>query len=339
MNLLGRLIRMWRPYRVRSHPLSREEIIGRCGHVTGTYRELGLVSPFSTYRKVVDALIANTSIEVRPMNRLMAPAGKDKAVVALRHDLDGDVVTGVRSARYLASKGLPGSFYLLHTAHYYGTVENNVFRRFAGLESFVAEFVATGCELGLHTDPLSLYCTHRIDGAEAVRTEIAWLRSLGANLSGTVAHNSAIVFGAENFEIFRRRGIGNRRRFSCQGQNVPLQALDEQKLGLTYEGNYPVLPDALDPDKVAAYMDLSKGDCVRDPEWLRYYFLENPFFGRAYDVDIWLLARDAWVIAKRGGDGGVRWPVNTEDLLLYLGRLDEGVRAVVCIHPEYVSGD
>ncbi|TLS69035.1 hypothetical protein FEF65_00630 [Mariprofundus erugo] len=339
MSFLDRWFRRAKPYKVMLHSLSREEITGRCRAVAHSYKEQGVATPFAVYRQIVDALVVTPGFDVRPMSQLMAPVDEEKVVISLRHDLDGDIVTGVRAARYLARKGLPGSFYLLHTSHYYGVVENNVFHRFAGLESFVAELIATGCELGLHCDPLYLYCVHNINGAEAVRSEIAWLGSLGVKVSGTVAHNSAIVFGAENFEVFQNKSIGGRRSFTYKGKNFPLHVLDEAKLGLTYEGNYPVLPESLDSDKVAEYLRLSTSDCVRNMEWLRYYFLDNPFFGRGYDVDIWLLGCDAWVIAKRGKGAEVLWPVKTKDVLAYLEQLGGGVRVVICVHPEYISGD
>lgn len=339
MSFLDRWLRRTKPYKVITHALSREEIVGRCKGTASAYKELGVVSPFSVYKQVVDALAINPGFEVRPMRQLMDPADGEKVIISLRHDLDGDIVTGVRAARYLARKGLPGTFYLLHTSHYYGAVENNVFCRFAGLESFIAELIATGCELGLHCDPLHLYCTYNINGAQAVKSEIAWLKSLGVKVSGSVAHNSAIVFGAENFEVFQHRSIAGRRSFSYKGKSVPLQVLDEGKLGLTYEGNYPVPPEKLDAGKVSEYLRLSTGDCVRNIEWLHYYFLDNPFFGRGYDVDIWLLACDAWVIAKRGEHAEVLWPVDTSGVLSYLSQLDGGVRVAVCVHPEYISGD
>lgn len=338
MTLFDRLVRGIKPYRVRTHPLSKEEIFERCRQVSVRYQELDLASSFLVYQKVVDTLVNNQRIEVRALGRLMESVPDGKVVVSLRHDLDGDIVTGVRAARYLARKGLPGSFYLLHTSHYYGMIENGVFYRFDGLKKFVADFIAAGCEIGLHTDPLLLYCAHKIDGAQAVKAEIKWLRSLGTKISGTVAHNSAPVFGAENFEVFVKKASAGRKAFSYKGKAFPLQRLNEKKLLLTYEGNYPILPARLDASKVAAYIDVAhQPDCVRKADWQRFYFLDNPFFARRYEVDIWLLAQDKWLIANRSRGGELLWPVNTQEMLEYLDGLDHKTRIVISVHPEYVS--
>ena len=51
-------------------------------------------------------------------------------------------------------------------------------------------------EIGLHIDPLGVLCEHGVDGVEAMRTELAWIRSHGASVSGVVAHNSAAAYGS-----------------------------------------------------------------------------------------------------------------------------------------------
>lgn len=337
MSWICHFLKRIKPYKVTTRTLSREEIAVRCKQVSQNYQALNWVSPFFVYRKLVDSLAENSGFEVRPLKHLMEPIQGGKVVVSLRHDMDGDIVTGVRAARYLAKKGVPGSFFLLHTSHYYGALEKKVFYRFSGLESFVTELLATGVELGLHTDPLSLYCNHHLNGTQAIKTEILWLRSLGVNVSGTVAHNSAPVFGAENFEIFQGRSVGGRKRFLYQGKRWPLQTLNERKLGLFYEGNYPYLPSLLDGHKVNDYFALSTNGCLRKRVWQYYYFIDNPFFRRAYDEDIWLLGNDSWVIASRDATLGKLMFVNTDGLLAYLGEISAEKRIVISVHPEYIS--
>lgn len=320
--------------------LCREEISVFCKQVSQNYQELNWVSPFLVYRKLIDFLAGNSKFEVRPLKHLMEPIQSNKIIVSLRHDMDADIVSGVRAARYLAKKGVPGSFYLLHTSHYYGALENKVFYRFSGLESFIKEFLATGVELGLHTDPLSLYCNHYINGTQAVKSEISWLRSLGVNISGTVAHNSASVFGAENFEIFQGRSVGGRKKFRYLCKSWPLQTLNEKKLSLTYEGNYPYLPTQLDEHKVNDYIALSTNGSLNNRDWQYFYFIDNPYFCRGYDEDIWLLGNDTWMIASRkDGAMGKIISVNTDGLLVYLEKVRIERRIVISVHPEYISQD
>ena len=328
----------FKPYKVKERELDGEGVTSLCAQVSESYQKLGLVNSFSLYRSVVDSLISDPKLDFKPLSDLMGPVKEGRVTVALRHDLDADIVTGLRAARFLASRGVPGSFYLLHTSHYYGMFDKGFFYRYSSLASFVDGFIATGCEIGLHADPLDIYCNHECNGIQAVSKELEWLRSCGAKIKGTVAHNSAAAYGAENFEVFRGMSVAGRTKLRYKNSSIPLGFVDENILGLCYEGNYPVLPDHIDSNEADEFIRLCKGDAVRNKEWLELYFLRNPFFDRSYDVDVWLLAKDAWVIAKRGEDRVLRWPVTTDDMLLAMGQLEEGVRVVVNIHPEYVSG-
>lgn len=328
----------FRPCQVEGKQVSVEEITARCLQVSDSYRDIGLVNSFSLYRRVIDALEKNRSIEIRPLARLMGPVSEGRSILSLRHDMDADIVTGLRAARFLASRGIPGSFYILPTSHYYGEMVNKVFYRYSALADFVAGFVATGCEFGVHADPLHFYCKHGCDGINALKAELEWLRSRGASISGVVAHNSAVVYGAENFEVFRGMAAANRSELKYGGRTIQLQSVAMKQIGLDYEGNYPILPDKLDPLHIYEYVRLSKDDGVRKSAWLDLYFLNNPFFDRQYEVDIWLLGEDSWVIADRGVHKQLIWPVTTADMLTWLNELQQGVRVVMNIHPEYVSG-
>jgi len=330
------LLRGFRPYRAVNGGYDRAAIDAVCAQVSESLSGLGLNNPFSLYQQVVDFFAHRNRYIVRPLRDLKEPLPPHYASVCFRHDLDGDIVTGIRAACYLARQGVPGSFYVLHTSGYYGYLDNGTFVRNVAMESYIADLVATGCEIGLHTDPLYLFCKHDINGCSAVKEEIAWLRSLDANVCGSVAHNSAHLFGAENFEIFRGRSWGGRHGFECDGKRVPLQIIDEKSLGLRYEGNYPIQSDDFDTEVAAEFLSFLPDDGIRSPAWQKNYFMENPMFRRGYDMDIWLLGTDAWMVADYR-TGKMMWPVTTETMLGYLDEEEPGYRAVISIHPEYVS--
>jgi len=328
----------FKPYKVKERELDCEGVTSLCAQVSEHFQKLGLNNSFSLYRSVVDSLISDPKLDFKPLSDLMGPVQEGKVTVALRHDLDADIVTGLRAARFLASRGVPGSFYLLHTSHYYGVFDKGFFYRYSSLATFVDGFIATGCEIGLHADPLHIYYNHKCNGIQAVSKELEWLRSCGVKIKGTVAHNSAAVFGAENFEVFRGKSAAGRTKLRYKNRSIPLGCVDENILELNYEGNYPVLPDQLDEKEVDEFSRLSKGDMVRNKEWLELYFLHNPYFDRLYDVDIWLLSKNAWVVAYRTEDKRLLWPVTTDDMLELVKNLENGIRIVITIHPEYVSG-
>lgn len=345
-NMLGRrlrtvlyraALRRFRPYAVGSLQEDRETVEKRCRSIAAQYERHNLNNPFALYRRFVEALAVNPRICVRPLRDLMVEVPARQIVVGLRHDVDADIRTGLRAARHLARTGLPGSFYLLHTAHYYGVIEDHVFRRSSALAEFLDGFIVAGCEIGVHSDALHLYLNHGIDGAAALREEIAWLRGRGCAIHGTAAHNSAPAYGAENFEIFRGRAFQGRKSLRRNGLRVPLQTLSEAELHLSYEANFPVPPrDSTDSEK---YTTGAPPDAVRNGQWLRTYLVDNPLFDRDYHASIWLLGRDAWAIARHHQDRGLTWPVATDAVLDYLDTVPDGARVVVTLHPEYVSLD
>lgn len=124
--------------------------------------------------------------------------------VALRHDVDTDIVAGIEQARIEHELGIPATWLVLHTAPYYGAIDPGTgeFRRHDAMAPIYKEFQTLGHEVSLHTDPLGLYQLHGIDGSEALSVELAWLRSLGLNIFGTTAHNHRPTYGAENYEVF-----------------------------------------------------------------------------------------------------------------------------------------
>lgn len=332
-------LQRYRPYGVGSLRETREAVETRCRSVAEHYERQNLNNPFDLYRRLIDALTANSRVCVRPMRELALEVPAGRVVVGLRHDVDADIRTGLRAARHLARVGLPGSFYLLHTAHYYGAVRERVFERSTALDAFLNDFVISGCEIGLHCDALHLYLHHRIDGATALQEEIAWLRHQGCRIHGTAAHNSAPAYGAENFEIFKGRAFQDRQSLLRDGNRIPLQVLDEADLQLSYEANFPTPPRKLAGSAVASYIAGAPPDAVRQKEWLWTYLVDNPLFDRGYDTSIWLLGKNAWAIAQHSRDRSLTWPVPVEAVIEYLETTPAGSRIVVTIHPEYIGLD
>ncbi|MFZ1679381.1 MAG: methyltransferase domain-containing protein, partial [Rhizobiaceae bacterium] len=324
-----------RPYRAVPGGDSRQVIEHRCALVADTTAELAILNPYSYYEQTVGALRAVPGATFVPLADICTGKGRR---IALRHDIDADIVTGIRCARTLAGAGIPGSFFLLHTSHYYGRHEQRdgeaVFVRHEGFESLLADLVATGAEVGIHNDALGVIMDHGCDGIAHFQGEIDWLRRQGADIRSSVAHNSAAVYGAENFEVFKGLAVGDRKLLRWRGRAVRLQQLDMAALGLEYEGNHPRLRERLDPKRLEAVAPYDNGDLLRDPDWQRAYFLEHPVFERGYDYDAWLIGTDAWVLA---GAGEVSYPLSLAELVDTIAALPDDVGIVVSIHPIYVG--
>lgn len=302
-----------------------------------TIRRLGLVNPPAYYLDLLAWLRSDARLDVRPLRAaLLEPPDPARVLVSLRHDMDTEPYSSVEAARALHAAGLPGSFYVLHTAEYYGQWHDGSFRRSSEIAPMLRAMQDDyGCEIGLHTDGLWVYQRWRADGAQAIATELAWLRDEGLRITGTAAHNSAPLYGAENFEIFRGRSV---RRWCSAGDGIetPLQRLDERALGLEYEANAPELerpPAALDD-----WIMMAAADPVRDPRWMRTYLLEHPICSWGADYNLWLIGCDRWAIGgHRRRDPLFTWNASLADVVAFVASVRPASRLVFHVHPLYID--
>lgn len=297
----------------------------------------GVTGQFALYQQAVETLAAAPAVGLVPLGHILDRPGPGVARIAFRHDLDIDHRTGLRCARFLARHGVPGSFYLLHTAYYYGCFEGKRFSRDPFLAAYIRDLALTGVEVGLHIDPLRVYHEFGMDGAHAVTEELTWIRGLGVPVRSTVGHNSAPVYGAENFEIYAGKSARARLRKTGH-KSIRLQSLDEAALGLEYEANFPAIRDPLDMDALERFASFEAADAVRDRDWMRIYLRDHPIFERAYDVTCWHCGGDAWVVCSHG-DAPPRydWNLTTAEVLdLYRGGAMNGLRSVFVWHPIYI---
>lgn len=336
------------PYVVQTGGLDDAQVVQFCEDVNTGHRAAGLVSPFALYDDILSFLLRSDAFEIKPLGELSKPIGPKKrrgpdlpSRVGLRHDMDGDIVTGLKCAQRLSARRIPGTFYVLHTSGYYGLLEEGVFTRYDGLTPIIEGFAGLRTEFGLHNDGFMFY-QNGIDGTQAVTTELAWLRSLGVPTTSVVAHNSAPVYGAENFEMFEGLSLHGRTACAHNGVTIPLQTLSLAQQALAYEGNFSLPPRADTADLLAGYLSDIAGAQITDPKWQTLHFLNNPTFERDYDVSIWLLAEDSWMLAYHPNDRvfgprTVHWPLTTSELKRHLSGLLPGLRIMLNIHPEYIA--
>ena len=258
--------------------------------------------------------------------------------LAVRIDVDMDLMAAADMANLASIREMPLSFYLLHTAAYYGVRDGKTFRRFSRNSAIYNLLQDCGHEVGLHTDALTIYRDWGIDGASAIRTEIEWLRSEGLRISGTAAHNCAPVYGAENFEIFDNRVIGNRNHTVSDWSYLPLGVLNEEELCLKYEANAATPSDRIGTEAQAEYLSgLPCADFNRNATWMRKYLLENPHNSWGSDFSIWHLGGGFWVISGKNqtGESVFRFGVSQEQVIGFISDLDLSLSVVLVLHPAY----
>jgi len=206
-------------------------------------------NPLGAYERFLATLRDRPQFRfVRLRDLFAAPRPSDGVQVAIRHDLDMDLGAALPMAQVEARLGVRSTYYVLHTAPYYGTFSGDAFHRHDAVRHAFREMQDRGHEIGLHADALRVYMDEGMDGAQALTTELAWLREGGLDVVGSAAHNDFRTYGTENWEIFTGRtrqgwepaAPGDRKTDAAicyGGRCAPLHVLDESALGLVYEAN------------------------------------------------------------------------------------------------------
>lgn len=324
-------------YRAEDSGIETEAILDQvdqdCGYFSAGDRPLA--NGVAAFASMLDDLRATSG---RRLGALRALARRDESVnTAIRVDVDMDLTAALRLAAVAGREGAPVTFFVLHTAAYYGKVRDGVFVRNEAAVDWYRALQDSGAEVGLHVDPYLFYVSHNIDGAEAVTTELAWLRANGIRIRGTTGHNAAPVYGAENFEIFAGRDVTGAGFFRRDWRFFPKGVLSEAALGLDYEGSVPSPGSAPEGAAARDYLEsLPEGDLVRNARWFRRYILDNPYCRWGYDYNVWVLGRDFWAVAGNGdGQPLFRFGISWAQVRDWLAGLPEHARVCLVLHPVY----
>lgn len=306
--------------------------------VQQSYREIN--NPFWYYEKLVEDLLAIEDVEILPIREFSKQINvHQKKIIGFRHDIDADPITAVKCARALARFGLSGSFYLLHSAVYYGEFYDNVFIRNPKIQEWVKQIVIAGSEIGIHNDAIGISNKYHIDGLQHLKNEIAWLQSLGTNIYGTVAHNNYIVNEAENYEIFKEFVLFRRKWLDPLSKNIAQTTL--QELGLEYEGTFAQPRKNVTRSMVKSYFEAYKETAnMSNEEWTYLYFFDNPIHDWRCDTQIWIVGKNKWIIASKQNDKKIfeyRVPLST--VINFIKFEAEPSSSILFVmHPEYFGG-
>jgi hypothetical protein len=126
---------------------------------------------------------------VLPLRELRdAPA--DGVLVGLRHDVDTRLDSALVLAELERRHGIRSTYFVLHTAGYYGVTRPGRAERDPSLLPSLRRLAELGHEVGWHNDLVTLQLVYGLDPVEYVAGELAWLRANGIEVVGTAAHGS-----------------------------------------------------------------------------------------------------------------------------------------------------
>lgn len=130
------------------------------------------------YARFLERLDAG-GFHVVPLRELRdAPA--DRPVVGLRHDVEERFASALEMAEIERAHGMRATYFVLHTAPYYGR----------SLLPGLRLLQELGHEVGWHNDLVTLQCVKGVEPREYLARELAWLRESGIDVRGTSGHGS-----------------------------------------------------------------------------------------------------------------------------------------------------
>lgn len=164
-----------------------------------------------------------------------APADPQRVVVAMRHDIDSHPEKALAMAALEEAAGLRSTYFVLHSAAYYGEVRDGRLRRHAAIGALAQELDRRGFEIGIHHDLFSMMWRHGFAPEPFLREEIASYRALGVAVTGAAAHGDGTVIarGLNNmwiFAEFARSGAS-----VVEGRSFPYPQATVAGAGLAYE--------------------------------------------------------------------------------------------------------
>ena len=164
----------------------------------------------------------------------------DKEILVLRHDVDHDIDTAVRMAKWEQSHGLRATYCILHTAWYYGSGHGKSITRFNKMIDQCREIESMGHEINLHNNFVVEALKNGGSPRDLMEAELYFLRSEGLKVNGSSTHGDRICkpLDFRNFEFFREcvyESRGGRRMVEHEGRSVEIGAVPMAELGLLYE--------------------------------------------------------------------------------------------------------
>lgn len=160
---------------------------------------------------------------------------QDKVVIYFRHDMDNAPFHGLKMSAEEKKRNLRGSYYVLHSARYYGTTRPGAIERYAAMDRLYKEIYANGHEIGVHNDLFGMQLLTGIEPEKFQAAELEYYKSIGIPVVGTVCHGSIInSWGLNNtwlFSDFKKTG-----EYNHKGKIVKYGIRSVKDFGFDYEG-------------------------------------------------------------------------------------------------------
>jgi hypothetical protein len=276
------------------------------------------------YEKFLKDLVSTGRYLFVTQNELEKTTSSDKVIISIRHDIDNHINTAMKFAYREQKYGVRATYYLLHTADYYGKTKQNSFVRNEKSIFFFKKLQnGFGHELGFHNDLVTLQVVYGIDPKAYLKQELKWLRSNGIIIRGTCTHGSSYCYIYHYLNTYFWRSSPNfghnfynyeyiyKAGAIVHMQNTEQSNINFSEIGYNYQ-EHSSDPEGLLLPEIKG-MEIIKDDRVN-------YNLE-------YDGDY--IHTDYNFSDVKILPGGKRWHMSMEDF----NKIPAGKKVIILIHP------
>jgi len=198
---------------------------------------------FKNYRLFLESISKDDRIKIVPLKELEETNFKNKIVLAIRHDIDSDIGSALTMARIEHDYGISTTYFVLHTASYYGTTKKNMASHNEKIVPLLKKIQNDfGHEIGFHNDLVTLEVIYDLDPVNFLKKELDWLRKNGIEIVGTAAHGAKECnrYKYHNFYFFKDfeeeiEGFPSRNFVEVKGRIKTISKAYLQDFSLKYE--------------------------------------------------------------------------------------------------------
>ena len=197
---------------------------------------------YSEYEALLVCL-ESEKFKVVPIRDMDAAEDPTKVIIGLRHDVDRHPFKALEISRMEQNHGFSASYYILSNAYYAGKYVSGRLLRYPAMGEVYRKIADMGMEIGIHNDLLTMQLARDIDPFDFNSGEIAYYRSLGIEVTGSVAHGSPLMrqLSLTNYYVFSdfiHSDPQKRQEITWNGSTYNLGARSMTEFGFQYEANF-----------------------------------------------------------------------------------------------------
>lgn len=158
---------------------------------------------FNTFDNFLAHISSSDRFLLVQQKDFLAAKSKDKVIISLRYDIDENIDAALKFAYREHKYGIRSSYFVLHSAKYYGAVKSSTFSRNKNMIFYLKKMQNDfGQEIGFHNDLVTFQIVYNIPSREYLKSELEYLRSNNIEVSGTTYHGSEYCYRYQYFNAY-----------------------------------------------------------------------------------------------------------------------------------------